>query len=124
MKRDDLLTAAEAAAYLGGISESWLKRARDSGPRRTMIGRNVMFTKAALDEFVERCTEKSEKWDSTSQKTHNSGGQDSKSPVLKSAGAQVKSIADGLRRSSGVSARKLRPMHLVGAPLATKASPT
>lgn len=122
-RREDLLTIEEAAGYLG-VKASWLRRVGDRGPRRTKFGRAVMFTREALDEYVTRCSEDASKWGSTDPRTHNSGGRDSKSPVLKSAGAQARSTADELRKSSGVCAPKLSPMRLLSVRHETKHSPT
>jgi excisionase family DNA binding protein len=121
-RREDLLTVDEAAEYLG-VNASWLRRAGERGPRRTRFGRAIRFTRAALDAYVEQCSERIE-WDSTDPRAPNSGGHDSRSPVLKSAGAQVKSIADELRRSSGVCGPKLKPKHLLSVAHETKPSQT
>ncbi len=50
-RRADLLTRAEAAAYLG-VSKEWFSQHRHDGPRRVEMGRKLYYLQGDLEDYV------------------------------------------------------------------------
>lgn len=113
--REDLLTLQEAAAYLG-VSRSWLNQhqASGDGPVRTKLGR-VRYLRRDLDAYIEKrrvtqCL--------SIKETHQvpSGGTASKSTGGRIGGQLARQIADELRESNAVSARRSKRQLRLAAP--------
>lgn len=127
--RDDLMTRAEAAEYLG-MSESWLKRHTPDrgGPAWRRFGRRVFYRLADLDAFIDQPqpTEEVEECPAPKQARTGSsgsgrsakterrtsrqrGGAGSKSAGETSRAARARQIAGELKSRLEGSAPKPRP---------------
>ena len=96
-RRADLLTRAEAAAYIG-VSTSWLGKHRGEGgdgPTRTQIGGKLYYLQGDLDEYINNSG--GNKWASSSATDRDTGSTNSSTADGPLGGRLARSTSDRLR---------------------------